>query len=70
MVTVPFSPAMTSVLVTSVIAAPPRPVLGIVRPFSAGLVRTLFGSVPVRRLPEDGSGLQIDRRNLRVRRLQ
>src|SRR5690242_10816920 len=45
-VTVPFSPAMTKVLVTSVIAAPPRPVFGIFRPFKAGLFLTLSGVSP------------------------
>src|ERR1019366_5085988 len=45
-VKVPLSPAITKVLVVTRPTRPPRPVRGIVTPFSAGLLRILSGVSP------------------------
>jgi len=45
-VKVPRSPATTNYFVVKTPTRPPRPVRGIVKPFSAGLFRTLSGVSP------------------------
>ena len=60
---------MTSVFVTSVPTLPGRPVRGMFSPFSAGMILDGVRRLAVRHLPEDVAGVEIDRADAAVRRL-